>query len=123
MNLLARLLREFRALAQYDRPFFSVLECDLFGAEVEYPSSDEAAQDWNVGHDDSDIVLDVVDTVVNWIGPVRNVESVEPVTVREIDFCSADGSHCQTACEDGQNDKSRPQPRAHHSPDNDEWNW
>jgi hypothetical protein len=53
-----------------------------FGSEVEDPSCDETAQDWYVGYDDGHIVLDVVDTVVNWVCPVGVEQCVESVAVR-----------------------------------------
>jgi hypothetical protein len=64
-----------------------------FGSEVENPSCNETAENWYVGYDDGYVVLDVVDTVVDWICPVRVEQCVKSVAVRKVDFCSTDCSN------------------------------
>lgn len=64
-------------------------------AKIEDPARDEAAQNGDVCDYYSDVVFDVVYAVVDWVGPVGLEEIVEPVVVREIDFCSANG--CNTS--------------------------
>ena len=61
-------------------------------AEVEDPAGDEATEDGDVGDDDGNVVLNVVDTVVNWVRPVGLEEREQPVTVRQVDFGGADAS-------------------------------
>ena len=41
-----------------------------FSAKVEDPARDEATENRYVGHDDGDVVFNVVDAVVDWIGPI-----------------------------------------------------
>ena len=50
-------------------------------AEVEYPARYKAAQDWDIGYNDGNIVFDVIDAVVDRVGPVRDVDGVEAITV------------------------------------------
>lgn len=52
-----------------------------FCAEVEDPAGDETAENRDVSYNDGDIVFDVVDAVVDWIGPVGLEERVQTVTV------------------------------------------
>ena len=47
-----------------------------FRFEVENPAGDETAQNWHVGDDDSDVVFDVVDAIVDWVRPVGLEEAV-----------------------------------------------
>jgi hypothetical protein len=61
-----------------------------FGAEVEDPARDETAENGNVGDNDSDVVFNVADAVINGIGPVRVVDGVEPVAVGKVDFGGTD---------------------------------
>ena len=46
-----------------------------FGTKIEYPACYESAQNGDVGDDDSDVVLNMVDAVVDGIRPVGLVES------------------------------------------------
>lgn len=48
----------------------ATLQGRSFSAKVEDPAGDEAAENRYVGHDDGDVVFNVVDAVVDWVGPV-----------------------------------------------------
>ena len=45
------------------------------------PAGDEAAENGDVGYNDGDIVFDVVDAVIDWIGPVGLEECEQTVAV------------------------------------------
>jgi hypothetical protein len=47
-----------------------------FGAKIEHPARDQSTEDWNIGHNDSDVVLDVVNAKVDRVGPVGLVKKV-----------------------------------------------
>jgi hypothetical protein len=53
-----------------------------FGSKVENPSCNEAAQDWYVGYDDCHAILNMVDTIVDRVGPIGVEQSVEAVAIR-----------------------------------------
>ena len=58
--------------------------------EVEDPACYQTAEDGDVCDDDGDVVFNVVDAVVDWVGPVGLERDKEAVAVRQIDFGGAD---------------------------------
>lgn len=67
------------------------------GSKIENPAGDEATEDGYVCDDYGDVVLDVADTVVDWICPVRLEVLIKPVAVREVDFYGADSGDTITS--------------------------
>lgn len=60
--------------------------------EIEHPARNQASQNGNICNDNSDIVLDVVDAVVNRIRPVGLEKGVQSVTVGQVYFGGANRS-------------------------------
>lgn len=63
------------------------------GLEIKNPASDETAQNGNIGDDDGNVVLDVIDTVIDGISPVRLLNTVETVAIGKIDFGGANSGN------------------------------
>lgn len=61
--------------------------------EVKDPARDQAAEDGYVGDDDGDVIFDVIDAVINWVGPVGFEETVDTIAIGEVNFSSTDGGY------------------------------
>jgi hypothetical protein len=64
-------------------------------AEIEYPSCDETTKDRNIGHNDSNVIFDMVYAVVDRVSPVRVIDGVKAVAVGEIDLSAANSCHAE----------------------------
>ena len=51
------------------------------GSKIEHPACDQTAKNRNVGHDDCDVVLDVIYAVIDRVGPIGLEEAVETIAV------------------------------------------
>ena len=71
-------------------PKFTLERCRLC-SKIKDPAGDEAAHDGNIGHNDGDVVLDVIDAKIDRVGPIRFEKGEEAVAIRQVDFGRTDG--------------------------------